>query len=182
MIARPIRWIAPAILLSAATYVALAAYSLTLGSLSVTTAQVGVPYSATIQASGIPNYIYTIDPAALPPGLTYSPSGQTSGPVTISGTPTTAGTFPFAVSVQDRYGLNTLAPATKAGKDGVAAARPGRLAQGGNNAAITSGNYSITVAGGTVTAGVPTSPWTLALVMAGLAGAGFWRLRQTRHA
>ena len=175
MIARPTGWIATAILLFVATGVALAAYTLTLGSLSVTTAQVGVPYSATIQASGIPNYQYSIDPATLPPGLTYSPAGQTSGPVTISGTPTAAGTFPFTVSVQDRFGLNTFAPATKAGRDGVAA-------QGGNDAAAgTSGTYSITVAGAT-TAGAPTSPWTLALVMAGLAGAGFWRLRQTRHA
>jgi MYXO-CTERM domain-containing protein len=29
---------------------------------------------------------------------------------------------------------------------------------------------------------VPTSPWTLAMVMAGLAGAGFWRLRRMRRA
>jgi hypothetical protein len=181
MIARPTRWIATAILFFLMTGVALALYMLTLGPLSVTTAQVGVPFSATIQASGEPNYVYTIDPATLPPGLTYGPSGQTPGPVTISGTPTTAGTFPFTVSVQDQFGIPTLAPATPAGKDSAAPSRG--LAQSGNNAASIGAPYTITVgAAAATTAGVPMSPWTLALVMAGLAGAGFWRLRRTQRA
>ena len=181
MIARPTRWIAAAILLSVATCVALAVNATppTLGPLSVTTAQVGAPFSATIQATGTPDYEYSLTAGSLPPGLSISPdpTTQTSGPVTISGTPTTAGTYPFTVSVSD--GVPAPAPASPA-KD--SAGRRHGLAQSGNNAVGTTAvNYSITV-GGSAAAGAPTSPWTLALVMAGLAGAGFWRLRQTRHA
>jgi hypothetical protein len=43
--------------------------------------------------------------------------------------------------------------------------------------------FTITVSAATITAaGAPTSMWTLCLMMAGLAGAGFLRLRQTRRA
>jgi hypothetical protein len=58
-------------------------------------ARVGQSYSSQIQASaGIAPFIYSIYSGTLPPGLTLSSAG------TISGTPTAAGTYNFAVKVQ----------------------------------------------------------------------------------
>jgi hypothetical protein len=58
-------------------------------------AQVGMAYSASCTASGgTPSYTYSIS-ASAPGGLTINPAG------TISGVPTTAGSFTFAVSVSD---------------------------------------------------------------------------------
>jgi hypothetical protein len=193
MIVRPTRWIASAILLALAVGTAPAngVPVPTLGSLSVTTAQVGVFYSATIQASGggvtfqstngaTPkgfsggDFVYSITAGALPPGLSFSPTTATPGPMTISGTPTAAGTYNFTVTVSD-----AAPPPDFRGQDSQSAARRRGLAQSGNHAANGSGNFTITVAPGAAgAAGAPTSPWTLVLVMAGLAGAGFWRLRR----
>jgi hypothetical protein len=180
MIARPTRWIASAILLVLAAGAALAIVpQVGLGSLSITTGQVGVPFSSTLQATGAPPYSYSINSGALPTGLNLSPTTDTSGPATISGTPTVAGTFNFTIIVFDSTPAPTFVP-------GPAAARRSGLAQSGNHAAATSSAFSITIAPGAAGAagavGTPTSPWTLAMVMAGLAGAGFWRLRQTRRA
>jgi hypothetical protein len=98
--------------------------------------------------------------------------------MTISGTPTSAGTYNFTVMVSDGGAVFTFAP----GPDGQAAARPRGLAKSGRNAVDVSNDFAITVSGGAGgAAGAPTSPWTLAMVMAGLAGAGFLRLRQTRR-
>ena len=66
---------------------------------------VSVPYGArTIQAAaGIGALTWSITSGALPPGLTINP--PLTGPsVTISGTPTTQGTFPFTVRVTDTLG------------------------------------------------------------------------------
>jgi MYXO-CTERM domain-containing protein len=178
MIARPTRWIASAIFLTLAAGAALAIISrVGLGSLSITTGQVGVPFSSTLQATGgLAPYSYSINSGALPTGLNFSPTTPTSGPMTISGTPTVAGTYNFTVIAFDSTPAPTFAP-------GPAAARRSGLAQSGNHAAGTSSAFAITIAPGAAsTAGAPTSPWTLAMVMAGLAGAGFWRLRQMRRA
>ena len=183
MIARPTRWIAFAILLAlaAGSALALALPAPTLGTLSVTTGQVGASFSATIQATGgTTPYTYSITSGALPAGLDFSPKAPTStaGAMTISGTPQAAGTFNFTVTVSDSTQLPTFR-----GQDSQAAARPRGLAQSGNHAVNAYGDFSITIAPGTAgAAGAPTSPWTLAMVMAGLAGAGFWRLRRTRRA
>ena len=142
----------------------------------------GVPFSSTLQATGAPPYSYSINSGALPTVLNLSPTTDTSGPATISGTPTVAGTFNFTIIVFDSTPLPTFVP----GPDSPAPARRTGLAQSGNHAAATSSAFSITIAPGAAGAagavGTPTSPWTLAMVMAGLAGAGFWRLRQTRRA
>ena len=159
--------------------------ALALGSLSISTAQVGVSYSATIQASGgIAPYTYAIAAGALPGGLDFNPKTATSGPMTISGTPTAAGTFNFTVAASDAAAPLPSDPGSSpGGADNRAAARPRGLAQSGNHAADVSNAFSITVAPGAPgAAGAPTSPWTLAMVMAGLAGAGFWRLRPMRRA
>jgi hypothetical protein len=169
MTARPIRWILSLSLLSLLAGTVLAGVSpLALGSLSVSTAQVGVPYTSTLQVSGgISPYSYSITAGSLPVGLDFSPKTPTSGAITFSGTPTTPGTYNFTVSVTDSAGL------------------PGyrSRALSGNPAASSSNAFAISVAGGAGgAAGAPTSPWTLALMMMGLAGAGFFGLRQTRRA
>jgi Putative Ig domain len=100
MIARPTRWIASAILLALPVGAALAiiVQAPALGSLSVTTGQVGASFSATIQATGgIAPYTYSITAGALPGGLDFNPKTATSGPMTISGTPQAAGTYNFTM-------------------------------------------------------------------------------------
>lgn len=61
------------------------------------TATVGLRYSATLQATGGKDPV-TFSAASPPPGLTLSPSGV------LSGTPTTAGSYAFAVTVTDADG------------------------------------------------------------------------------
>jgi len=58
--------------------------------------QVGVPYSTTLLATGAPPYTWTVTGGAPPPGLTLNPATGV-----ISGTPTTAGMYPFWVEVAD---------------------------------------------------------------------------------
>ena len=183
MKARPTRWIISAILLFLVAGVASAVLqqALVLGTLSSTTAQVGVPYSATIQASGgVSPYNFTITSGALPHNLTFSPTGNTSGPMTISGTPDTVGTANFTVMVTD-FSLvsDPLTPST--GPANQASARRRGLAQDGNRAATNqvSQSYSITVAPAAPSSTpVPPSVW---MAMTGLAGAGLFRLRQKRR-
>jgi hypothetical protein len=62
--------------------------------------QVGVPYnSALVATGGVPPYTFSIIAGSLPPGLTLNPM---TGAIT--GTPTTAGTFPFTAQVVDSTG------------------------------------------------------------------------------
>jgi putative Ig domain-containing protein len=51
---------------------------------------------------GVPNYTWTLISGELPPGL-----GLAASPGRITGTPTTAGSFPFAVRVTDELGAFT---------------------------------------------------------------------------
>ena len=75
---------------------------LTITPTSLPTATLNASYSATLSegASGTAPYTWTLSSGALPTGLTLgsSSSGNTT---TISGTPTTAGSFSFTVQVQD---------------------------------------------------------------------------------
>ena len=180
MIARPSRWIVSAILSILVAGIPLAGVGL-LSILSgpAASAQLGVPYSSALVATGGNpanyNYWITANPDLLPPGLILNAN---SGAIT--GTPTTVGTYTFLGNVTDTP-LDATSPST--GPDSQAAARRRGLAQSGNNAAIVFNSFTITVgSGASAPVGTPTSPWTLALVMAGLAGAGFLRLRQKRHA
>ena len=60
---------------------------------------VGTPYSAALSASGgTAPYTFALSSGSLPPGLTLSSTG------TISGTPTTPGSFPFSVNATDANG------------------------------------------------------------------------------
>jgi len=65
-------------------------------STSVPSGQVGVTYSATLQASGgTPAYVWSISSGSLPAGLVLSPSGV------ISGTPMASGPVNFTAAVSD---------------------------------------------------------------------------------
>jgi hypothetical protein len=69
---------------------------LKVGKMKVTTATVGAPYSFDLVATGgIAPYNWSVKSGALPGGLSLAPGG------TISGTPTTAGTYSFTVGVTD---------------------------------------------------------------------------------
>ncbi|TWP35981.1 hypothetical protein FGL98_12165 [Leekyejoonella antrihumi] len=74
-----------------------------------TTGTVGTAYSyryAAATPAGEPAATFSLTSGALPPGLTLNP---TTG--TVSGTPTTAGTYPFAVQTQNAANA-TIGPAT----------------------------------------------------------------------
>ena len=60
-------------------------------------ATVGTAYNFTMAATGGngSEFLWAIDPATLPPGVSFGLSGA------FSGKPTTAGTFPLSVSVKD---------------------------------------------------------------------------------
>ena len=63
-------------------------------------AQVGVPYSSALVATGgVPPYAFSIISGSLPPGLTLNP---TTGAIT--GTPTTEGTYNYTAKVVDSTG------------------------------------------------------------------------------
>src|ERR1035438_8181495 len=157
MIARPTRWIVSAILSILVAGAAVAVTNLALGSLTISTAQVGVPFSATLQASGgNAPYTYSITGGALPNGLTYSPTASTAGAMTISGTPTAAGTYSFTVAVFDTPLVSDTLPSSP-GTDSKGPARRRGLAQSGNNAAGTSSPFTITVSPAAIAAaGAPT--------------------------
>jgi phospholipase C len=73
--------------------------SLTCGSNS---GEVGSPYSSSLTATGgVPPYTFSITAGSLPPGLSLN---ATTGAIT--GTPTTAGSFPFTAEVVDSTGTS----------------------------------------------------------------------------
>ena len=70
-----------------------------IGTTSLPAGTVNQPYSQQVQVSGGNGTLtWSISGGSLPPGLALSPTG------TISGTPTTQGTFNFTVSVTDSLG------------------------------------------------------------------------------
>jgi len=71
---------------------------------SLPSGTVGTAYSATLSASGgTPPYTWSVSAGSVPPGLSLLQSG------TISGTPTTSGTFSFTVKVTDSTGTSATA-------------------------------------------------------------------------
>ncbi len=73
-------------------------------SLTLPNAQTNMPYSQTLTAAGgNGNTTYTVQSGTLPVGFTLSSNGL------LSGTTTTAGTYPFTVRATDSSGTNTTA-------------------------------------------------------------------------
>ena len=175
MITRQTRWIVSAMIVLCLAGAALAGNQralLQLLSGPTVSAQVGVPYSSVITATGgAPPYTFAIA-SGLPPGLTLS--NTTTGAIT--GTPTTSGQYLFTATIRDSTPAD---PLPSAGPDN-AAARRRTLAQSGKNTdSITSPVMPITVAPAAPSATpVPPSVW---MAMTGLAGAGLFRLRQKRR-
>src|SRR5581483_5859237 len=67
------------------------------------TATVGTPYSSSVPVTGgTPPYTYVLNTGSLPPGLTLNPDG------TITGTPTSAGSFTFSIKVTDKLGMTAI--------------------------------------------------------------------------
>ena len=184
MMARPTRWIIPAILLFLAAGVGLAIFITppALGSISISSAQVGVFYNATIPVTGgVPDFTYSIVSGSLPHNLTFSPTTLTSAAtITISGTPDVAGTANFTFQVVDSSIVQTDPLAPPAGPDSQASARRLGLAHtGGHAAGVATRAYAINVAPAAPSATpVPPSVW---MAITGLAGAGLFRLRQKRR-
>lgn len=68
---------------------------------------VGVPYSATITASGGTSpYTFSIVSGSLPPGISLSPTGPASA--TLGGTPTVAGNYQFVILATDAAGCGAI--------------------------------------------------------------------------
>jgi large repetitive protein len=122
---------------------------------------VGASYSATLTVTPAGTQTFALTSGVLPPGLAL---GASNG--VISGTPTTAGAYPFKVQVTDsegrqiarEYNINVANPIAisplslqgqRAGHAEVGIALSGQLAATGGNGAFT-----WTVAGGTPPAGV----------------------------
>lgn len=64
------------------------------------TPTVGTPYSVTLTGDGgVPPYIFSISSGSLPPGLVLTQINDTQA--TITGVPTTNGTFNFTVQITD---------------------------------------------------------------------------------
>lgn len=73
--------------------------------------QVLIPYSATFTLTpannALPITVWSVVPGTLPPGLSLS-GGPNSNQVSLTGTPTVAGTYTFTVEIGATYVLGTI--------------------------------------------------------------------------
>jgi hypothetical protein len=107
------------------------------------TAAIGVPYSYTFGATGIPAPTFTVQSGTLPPGLTLD---QVTG--ALRGTPTVGGGFTFTVAASN--GVNPPAVAGPLGITVFAATPPAFTADSPPGTALTGSPYSYTfIASGT---------------------------------
>jgi len=84
---------------------AVAAPPVTISPTTLPGGTVGTAYSQTITVSGRKGpYTLRVTQGSLPTGLTLSPAGTSAA--TVSGSPSTAGTFPFTVTAVDAAGAN----------------------------------------------------------------------------
>jgi hypothetical protein len=111
---------------------------------------VGTAYSQTLAASGgTTPYSWSLGVGSLPPGLSLN-----SATGTISGTPTTAGTFPFTVQVTDSAGTTVRQSLTLTINPSTLAITTASLPAG-----VVGSAYSVTLA---ATGGTPPYRWAMA--------------------
>jgi len=168
MLSRLRQYVAAAVLLSLTAAVAMAINVVTLA--APPNAQAGTPYSFTLDASSFPGtqpYFFAVI-GSLPPGLALTNPTPTT--VTISGTPTTPGTYTFQIQVTDS--TNQL-PAISGGEVS--------RYTGGMAKAFVFGPYTFTITVAPAPQGAPISPAALLLTMMGLGAAGIFRMRQLRQ-
>jgi len=154
-----------------------------LGQVKITTTSlpngaVGTAYSATINTrlGGVP-FIWTVSVGSLPPGTGMTPSADTRSAL-LSGTPTTAGSYPFSITVQGKGGHLSTAKYTVAisgPPPGTLSASPASLAFGnvqvGNTASLwealtNTGGSSVTISEANVSgAGFSISGLTLPMTL-----------------
>jgi hypothetical protein len=116
----------------------------TITTTSVATANVGTVYDAVVNvANGSNPFNWSISSGALPPGLGLTVASVAS--VTITGTPTTTGTYNFTIQVLDV--CNVAAKQAFTITVGAASSSAGALTGGGVNDVMLQGNYAFRFSG-----------------------------------
>jgi hypothetical protein len=165
MFTRSTRRIVPTSLLLLVAGAALAITSPSVTGGPTPTATVGVPYSSTFTASGgVTPYTFFLSSGSLPNGLNLNSSTGA-----VAGTPTTPGVFNFQAQVSDSNNPTI----TSTGAQHRVTSQSGTPLT--NSAPVS---FSITVTAAPSPTPVPASIW---MAMLGLAGAGLFRMRQTRR-
>ncbi|MGH9643728.1 MAG: choice-of-anchor D domain-containing protein [Terriglobales bacterium] len=152
--------------------IVLSATSALFGQVKITTTSlpngsVGTSYSATINTRlGAVPFIWTVSAGSLPPGLGITPSADTRSAL-IAGTPTTAGSYPFSITVQGKGGHRATAKYTVAisgPPPGTLSANPANLAFGNVQVGSTASLWeTLTNTGGS----------SVTISQANVSGAGF---------
>jgi hypothetical protein len=114
---------------------------------SLTSATVGAPYTATLTAAGGNDLQWSLQSGVLPPGLALASNG------TISGTPTTVGSWGFTVKVTDADGRSATQQLAISVADPLTAAVSGAVPQSEVGRPFT---LALTGSGG-----VPPTSWSI---------------------
>jgi hypothetical protein len=136
---------------------AVVAPQITVAPSALPAATVGQSYNQELKASGgAGGYVYTVSGGGLPAGLTLTSDGH------VTGTPTTAGTFPFTVTATDKsrstgsqaITLTVAAPQITIGPSALPAATVGQSYGQQVKAAGGAGGYVYSVSGGSLPPGL----------------------------
>ncbi|HLJ47001.1 MAG TPA: putative Ig domain-containing protein [Bryobacteraceae bacterium] len=146
---------------SSLSIVVAAPLTITTTSLPAGTVNVAYPSTTLTATGGTQPYNWTVTQGSLPPGLNLASSGA------ITGTPTTAGTFPFTVTVTDSKQASTQAPLQIVVNPAPLTVTPATLPAGTVNTVYPTTNlgatggttpYSWTLTGGALPPGLNLSP------------------------
>ncbi|MFZ3342157.1 MAG: choice-of-anchor D domain-containing protein [Terriglobales bacterium] len=152
--------------------IALSATSSLLGQVKITTTflpngTVETLYSATINTRlGVAPFIWTASAGSLPPGIGMTPSADTRSAL-LSGTPTTAGSYTFSITVQGKGGHRSTAKYTVA----ISGPPPGTLTP--NPANLAFGNVQVGTTASLWEALTNTDGSAVTISQANVTGAGF---------
>ena len=127
---------------------------------SLASAILGAPYTATLSVTGTGGLGmgWSIVSGSLPPGLTLAPNGS-PGDGTISGTPTTSGTYSFSVRVADTDGFVPSRAVTRAYTINVVAPLTVNAAASTPPTGIVGKRYTASIA--TASGGVAPYAWSV---------------------